>query len=71
MLPILNKYALLCGDAKPLYKAFAREAHFTLETINVSTKEHVHNGIYHVQNVNAYDSKLKEWLKHFHGVTTK
>ena len=36
MLPILNKYALLCGDAKPLYKAFAREAHFTLETINIS-----------------------------------
>ena len=28
-------------------------------------------GPYHVQNVNAYDSRLKEWLRRFHGVATK
>ena len=71
MLPVLDKDALLCSDSKPSYKAFARDAHFILETINVSAKEHVRNGIYHVQNVNAYDSRLKEWMKHFHGVATK
>ena len=29
------------------------------------------NGIVHVQNVNAYDSRLKPWTKRFHGVATK
>ncbi|MBI4740348.1 MAG: IS1595 family transposase, partial [Betaproteobacteria bacterium] len=28
-------------------------------------------GVYHVQNVNAYDSRLKEWMRRFHGVATK
>ena len=69
MVPVLDHDALLCSDAKPSYKAFARNHHFTLETINVSKKEHT-RGIYHVQNVNAYDSRLKEWMKHFHGVAT-
>jgi transposase-like protein len=71
LLPVLDKDALLCSDSKPSYKAFAQNAHFTLETINVSAKEHVRDGVFHVQNVNAYDSRLKEWMKHFHGVATK
>jgi hypothetical protein len=26
--------------------------------------------VYHVQNVNAYDSRLKEWVHRFHGIAT-
>jgi len=70
MLPVLDSDALLCSDAKPSYKAFAHKYYFTLKTINVSAKEHT-KGICHVQNANAYDSRLKEWMKHFHGVATK
>jgi len=70
MLPVLDSDALLCSDTKPSYKAFAYKNHFVLKTINMSAKEHT-NGIYHVQNVNAYDSRLKAWMKHFHGVATK
>ena len=66
----VEKDALLCSDTKPAYKAFANAYHFTLETINLSKKEHT-NGIVHVQNVNAYDSRLKSWMKRFHGVATK
>ena len=29
------------------------------------------NGIWHVQNVNAYDGRLKAWMGRFHGVATK
>lgn len=29
------------------------------------------NGVWHVQNVNAYHRHLKAWLARFHGVTTK
>ena len=64
-----HKDVLLCSDKKPSYKAFANNNDLTLETINVSKKEHT-RGIVHVQNVNAYDSRLKEWMKHFHGVAT-
>ena len=70
MLPIVDSDALLCSDTKPSYKAFAKKNNFELKTINVSAKEHV-KGIYHVQNVNAYDSRLKAWMQHFHGVATK
>jgi hypothetical protein len=28
-------------------------------------------GVYHIQNVNAYDSRLKNWIRRFHGVATK
>jgi len=66
----VDKDALLCSDKKPVYKAFAKAYHYTLETINLSKKEHT-NGIVHVQNVNAYDSRLKSWMKRFHGVSTK
>ena len=71
IIPLIDKDTLLCSDKKTSYTAFAKKFGYTLETINVSAKEYIRNGIYHVQNVNAYDSRLKEWMKHFHGVSTK
>jgi len=71
LIPLIDKDTLLCSDKKTSYTAFAKKFGYTLETINVSAKEHVRDGIYHVQNINAYDSRLKEWMKHFHGVSTK
>ena len=71
MVAILDPDVLLCSDKKPSYEAFARNHHFVLKTINVSQKQHVKQGIYHIQHVNAYDSRLKSWMKHFHGVATK
>lgn len=71
LIPVIDKDTLLCSDKKTSYKAFAKKYHYTLETINSSAKEYIREGIYHVQNVNAYDSRLKMWMKHFHGVATK
>ena len=71
MLPVLDQDVLLCSDKKPSYQAFAKKHHFVLKTVNVSQKQHVTQGIYHIQHVNAYDSRLKNWIKHFHGVATK
>lgn len=68
--PVADKDALLCSDKKPAYIAFAKKYHFTLKTINVSKKEHT-NGVVHVQNVNAYDSRLKTWMRRFNGGATK
>lgn len=71
MLPVVDKDALLCSDAKRSYKSFAKTNHLILKTVNGSAKEHVKEGIYHIQNVNAYDSRLKTWIKRFNGVATK
>ena len=70
IVPAVDKDALLYSDKKPAYKAFAKAYHYTLETINLSKNEHT-RGIIHVQNVNAYDSRLKSWIRRFHGVSTK
>jgi transposase-like protein len=71
MLPVVGSDSLLCSDTKKSYIAFAKNNDFAHKMINVSKKEHVKDKIYHVQNVNAYDSRLKIWIKRFHGVATK
>lgn len=71
MLPAVDKDALLCSDKKRSYLAFAKTNHLTLKTVNSSAKEYVKEKIYHIQNVNAYDSRLKTWIKRFNGVATK
>lgn len=70
MLPAVDEDALLCSDKKRSYIAFAKTNHLTLKTVN-SSKEYVKEKIYHIQNVNAYDSRLKMWIKRFNGVATK
>ena len=65
LIPLIDKDTLLCSDKKTSYTAFAKKFGYTLETINVSAKEHIRNGIYHVQNVNAYDSRLKAPQEYF------
>lgn len=71
LLPLLDRRdVLLCSDSKSSYKSFASMFDFTHETIHAG-KEHVAKGVYHVQNVNAYSSRLKRWMVRFHGVSTK
>jgi transposase-like protein len=71
LLPLLDSNdVLLCSDSKSSYKSFANMFDFAHETIN-ARKEHVAKGIYHVQNVNAYGSRLRRWMVRFHGVSTK
>ena len=71
MLPVVDKDALLCSDKKRSYVAFAKTNHLTLKTVISSAKNYVTEKIYHIQNVNAYDSRLKQWIKRFNGVATK
>ncbi len=68
--PVLDPDALLVSDSNPTYDAFCKAEHITHETVNLSQGQRV-KGAYHVQNVNAYHSRFKAWLDHFHGVATK
>jgi len=68
---LLSKDALFCSDGKSVYKKFTRENHVRHGCLNLSAGERVIKEIVHIQNVNSYHGRLKEWLIHFHGVATK
>jgi hypothetical protein len=50
--------------------AAVREIGIAHRPINLVAGVRVAGKIYHVQNVNAYDSRLKEWMRRFHGIVT-
>ena len=69
--PVLAEDALLCTDGATVYRALAKtegiEHHALIASQGIRVKEKV----YHIQNVNAYDSRLKGWMTRFNGVATK
>lgn len=69
--PILAADAILCTDGGKAPGAAAREMGVCHRPVNLAQGIRVVAGVYHVQNVNAYDSRLKEWMRRFHGVATR
>ena len=69
--PLIDKDAILCTDGARVYQTFARLTGITHRPINVQQGIRVVDGAFHIQNVNAYDSRLKGWMQRFHGVATK
>ena len=68
--PVIAKTAVLVSDGAQTYAAFARQAGVAHVGLNLSAGERT-CGIYHIQNVNAYGSRLKTWMRRFNGVATK
>jgi transposase-like protein len=66
----LDDDTLLVSDSNAVYKYFALEAGITHEAINLRAGIRVRGAI-HVQNVNAYHSRLRGWIRQFHGVATR
>jgi len=69
--PILDSDAILCSDGHRGYQAYSRESGISHRPINVSAGHRIVDKAFHVQNVNAYDSRLKLWMLRFHGIATK
>jgi transposase-like protein len=69
--PLLAKDAIFCSDGSKAMAAAARTMKVVHRPVNLSAGIRVVAGVYHVQNVNAYDSRLKDWLRQFRGVATK
>lgn len=69
--PLLPLDTILCTDGSSVLAAAAKEIGVTHRPVNVSAGCRVIAGVYHIQNVNAYDSRLKNWIRRFHGVATK
>lgn len=73
LLPRLDPLALLVTDANAAYRAFARDHGIAHQAVNLQSGERVRasrEGAIHVQNVNAYHRRFKEWLARFHGVAS-
>jgi hypothetical protein len=61
---------LVCDGGRPL-RAFARRANIPVRVVPAPGKPLPGAPDIHINNVNAYHSRLKEWLGRFHGVATR
>ena len=61
---------LVCDGGRPL-RAFARRAKIPVRVVPAPGKPLPGEPDIHINNVNAYHSRLKEWLRRFHGVATR
>jgi len=68
--PLVSDGSVLVSDGARAYRAFADKARIPHVGLVLSRGERTW-GIYHVQNVNAYTSRLKRWMRRFNGVATK
>lgn len=67
--PFVTKDIVLCTDGSKALAGAARELGVKHHAVNLSAGIRV-DGAWHVQNVNAYHSRLKSWIFKFHGVAT-
>lgn len=68
--PILPSDTILCTDGSRAMVGVARKLGITHRPVNLSAGIRVVAGVYHVQNVNAYGSRLKTWMRRFNGVAS-
>jgi transposase-like protein len=67
--PFVPSDAVLCTDGSKSLAGVARALGVEHHAINVSAGIRV-DGPWHIQNVNAYHSRLKAWIAKFRGVAT-
>ena len=75
MMEVLGKVivpsAQLCCDGGPAITAFARRAGLQFHVLPAPGLPKPEAPQHHINNVNAYHSRLKQWMLHFHGVATR
>ncbi|WP_432409202.1 IS1595 family transposase [Wukongibacter sp. M2B1] len=60
--------AIFCTDSHKSYLKFAQNTGVELKQIKRGRHK---EGVYHIQHINYYHSKLKKWMDRFNGVATK
>jgi transposase-like protein len=68
---IITRPAELCCDGGSAITAFARRARIKFHVLPAPGLPKPGVPDIHINNVNAYHGRLKEWMRHFHGVATK
>jgi len=73
--PILNgamaQDAMLCTDGGAVYRRWAKLHGRALEQLNSKKGIRVRNGVFHIQNANAYHARLKEFMSQFRGPSVR
>jgi len=69
--PVIESSSVLCTDSSSVYPLVSKECGTLHKQLNIKAGIKVIDKVYHIQNVNAYDSRMKLWLKRFHGIATK
>ena len=67
----LDKAQVLCSDSHRSYTAFAKDIKVEHKKFNASRGQRKVEKIYHVQNVNNMDKRLRAFMQSFNGVATK
>jgi transposase-like protein/IS1 family transposase len=67
----LSDKNVLCTDAWRAFSTYAKEKDLEHHRFKSDGTVRVKKGIYHIQNVNNYHSRLKTWVRRFNGVATK
>jgi IS1 family transposase len=67
----LSSDNVLVTDAWRAYKTYAKEKGLEHYRIKSDGEKHVIKGLYHIQNVNSFHSRMKKWIDRFKGVATK
>ena len=74
LLPWLDRQVLLVSDSHAAYRSFARKHGIANATVNLRAGVRVRRavaGAIHVQNVNAYHQRFRQWLSRFRGVASR
>lgn len=71
LIPLIDHESVLCTDGAAVYATFARTSGITHQVVHARPGQRVREGAFHIQNVNAYHSRLKSWMVRFHGVATR
>jgi transposase-like protein len=67
----VDKAAVLCSDSHRSYTAFAKSEELVHKKFNASKGQRAVDKVYHVQNVNNMDMRLRKFMDSFNGVATK
>lgn len=67
---VISRGADFCCDGGMGITAFARRARVKLHVLPAPGGPKPGEPQFHINNVNAYHSRLKEWMRRFHGVAT-
>ena len=67
----LDRADVLCSDGHRSYGAFARANAIDHKKFNASKGQRTVDKVYHVQNVNNMDMRLRKFMGSFNGVATK
>ncbi len=74
LLPRLDRQVLLVSDSNAAYRAFSNKHGIAHQAVNLRAGQRVRRsaaGAIHVQNVNAFHQRLRQWLARFHGVASR